>query len=56
VDFGGGAWGLCRASNTQPVLVLRCEARTEARLGEVRREIEQAVTASIRATMGDPAS
>jgi phosphomannomutase/phosphoglucomutase len=56
VDFGGGAWGLCRASNTQPVLVLRCEARTEARLSEVRREIEQAVTSSLRSAMGEPPS
>ncbi|MBU6375386.1 MAG: phosphomannomutase/phosphoglucomutase [Bdellovibrionales bacterium] len=32
----GDAWGLIRASNTQPVLVLRFEAPTEARLNEVR--------------------
>src|SRR6185295_18030472 len=31
VDFGDGAWGLCRASNTGPILVLRFEARTAAR-------------------------
>lgn len=31
VDFGDG-WGLVRASNTQPVLVVRCEARTRERL------------------------
>ncbi|MEO0206783.1 MAG: phosphomannomutase/phosphoglucomutase [candidate division WOR-3 bacterium] len=35
VDFGDG-WGLIRASNTQPVLVLRFEARTEARLNEIK--------------------
>jgi phosphomannomutase/phosphoglucomutase len=29
-------WGLLRASNTQPVLVLRFEATTEKRLGELR--------------------
>ncbi|MEJ7730843.1 MAG: hypothetical protein WKG00_16700 [Polyangiaceae bacterium] len=29
VDKGDGAWGLCRASNTQPVLVLRFEAKSE---------------------------
>ncbi len=34
-------WGLVRASNTQPVLVLRFEARTEERLLEIRRLIEQ---------------
>jgi phosphomannomutase/phosphoglucomutase len=35
VEFGDG-WGLLRASNTQPVLVLRFEARTAARLAEIR--------------------
>ena len=35
VEFGDG-WGLVRASNTQPVLVVRFEARTEARLVEIR--------------------
>ena len=29
--FGDGAWGLVRASNTGAVLVLRFEAKTEAR-------------------------
>ena len=33
--FGDG-WGLVRASNTQPVLVLRFEARTEERLEEIK--------------------
>ena len=33
-------WGLIRASNTQPVIVTRYEARTEARLNEIRAEIE----------------
>jgi phosphomannomutase/phosphoglucomutase len=35
VEFGDG-WGLVRASNTQPVVVVRFEARTEARLAEIR--------------------
>ena len=35
VLFDGG-WGLVRASNTQPVLVLRFEARDEALLQEIR--------------------
>lgn len=35
VDFDDG-WGLIRPSNTQPVLVLRFEARTEHRLEEIR--------------------
>jgi len=33
--FGDG-WGLVRASNTQPVLVLRFEAKTPERLDEIR--------------------
>ena len=37
--FDGG-WGLLRASNTQPVLAARYEADTDARLAEIRREIE----------------
>ena len=39
VLFGDG-WGLIRASNTQPILVLRFEARTERRLREIRDELE----------------
>ena len=35
VQFGDG-WGLIRASNTQPVLVLRFEARTPERLQEIQ--------------------
>ncbi len=34
-------WGLVRASNTQPVLVLRFEARDEKRLAEIRQLIEE---------------
>ena len=37
--FGDG-WGLIRASNTQPVLVARFEATSEARLTEIRNEVE----------------
>jgi phosphomannomutase/phosphoglucomutase len=37
--FGDG-WGLIRASNTQPVLVARYEARTAERRDEIRREVE----------------
>jgi len=43
VLFGDG-WGLVRASNTQPVLVMRFEARTEARL----KEIAETVLAKVR--------
>jgi phosphomannomutase/phosphoglucomutase len=39
VLFGDG-WGLIRASNTQPVLVLRFEARTPERLEEIEGEME----------------
>jgi phosphomannomutase/phosphoglucomutase len=39
VLFGDG-WGLLRTSNTQPVIVTRYEARTEARLKEIRRTME----------------
>ncbi len=37
--FGDG-WGLVRASNTQPVLVLRFEAKSEERLKEIRATVE----------------
>lgn len=36
----GDGWGLVRASNTQPVLVLRFEARTQERLDALRGEVE----------------
>ena len=39
VTFPDG-WGLIRASNTQPVLVLRFEAVTETRLKEIQSLIE----------------
>jgi phosphomannomutase/phosphoglucomutase len=39
VLFGDG-WGLIRASNTQPILVLRFEARTEQHLAAIRAEME----------------
>jgi phosphomannomutase/phosphoglucomutase len=37
--FDGG-WGLIRSSNTQPILVMRFEADSEKRLGEIRGEVE----------------
>jgi phosphomannomutase/phosphoglucomutase len=43
-------WGLVRASNTQPALVLRFEAETEQALGEYREKIE-GVVAGLRAHM-----
>jgi phosphomannomutase/phosphoglucomutase len=39
VLFDGG-WGLLRASNTQPVLVLRYEAKTDAQLDRIRETME----------------
>jgi phosphomannomutase/phosphoglucomutase len=42
VLFGEG-WGLVRASNTQPVLVMRFEARTPELLDKYRREVEAVV-------------
>jgi len=39
VLFGDG-WGLVRASNTQPVLVMRFEARTDERRDAIRAEME----------------
>jgi len=42
VLFGGG-WGLVRASNTQPVLVLRFEATSPELLAEYQQTVESAV-------------
>jgi phosphomannomutase / phosphoglucomutase len=42
VTFEDG-WGLCRASNTTPVLVLRFEAQTEERLHEIQKLIEDRI-------------
>jgi phosphomannomutase/phosphoglucomutase len=42
VTFTDG-WGLVRASNTQPVLTLRFEAETEARLNEIRDMVESEI-------------
>lgn len=39
VLFDGG-WGLVRASNTQPALVLRFEALSQERLAEIRSQVE----------------
>ncbi len=43
VLFGDG-WGLVRASNTQPILVLRFEAKTEERLEEIREIFKEKLT------------
>jgi len=49
IVFSDG-WGLLRASNTQPVLVMRFEADTETRLQEIRDLVEAKVT-EIRAAV-----
>jgi phosphomannomutase/phosphoglucomutase len=47
VNFGKG-WGLVRASNTQPVLVLRFEAQSPELLAEYRKLVEDAVAEAAR--------
>ncbi|WP_404298999.1 phosphomannomutase/phosphoglucomutase [Halomonas sp.] len=42
VDYPDG-WGLCRASNTTPVLVLRFEGKTEAALDRIRAQFAAAL-------------
>ena len=44
-SFAGG-WGLVRASNTQPALVMRCEASSPARLAEIRAAVEAHIAAA----------
>lgn len=46
VEFPDG-WGLVRASNTQPALVLRFEAQTKGRLEEIRLLIENELSAAM---------
>ncbi|MCX7817365.1 MAG: phosphomannomutase/phosphoglucomutase [Syntrophales bacterium] len=52
VQFIDG-WGLIRASNTQPVLVLRFEATTEERLRDIRRSIEYTLNEVMNAFIHD---
>ena len=51
VQFGDG-WGLVRASNTQPVLVLRFEAMTEKRLHEIKKLVEEKVHSAVSSLKG----
>jgi phosphomannomutase/phosphoglucomutase len=51
VKFEDG-WGLVRASNTQPVLVLRFEALTQDRLSEIRGLVEKKVQEAASALKG----
>jgi len=48
-------WGLVRASNTQPALVMRCEAATADRLAAIRSLIEAHIETARRA-VGIPSS
>lgn len=43
IEFDDG-WGLVRASNTSPVLVMRCEAESPERLVEIRKMIEDKIS------------
>jgi phosphomannomutase/phosphoglucomutase len=54
VTFPGG-WGLVRASNTGPVLVLRFEADTPARLREIQTLVETRLGAIIEEVKAQPA-
>jgi phosphomannomutase/phosphoglucomutase len=47
INFGKG-WGLVRASNTQPVLVLRFEAQSPELLADYRKLVEDAVAEASR--------
>jgi phosphomannomutase/phosphoglucomutase len=51
IDFGDG-WGLVRASNTTPLLVLRFEADTEPRVAELRALVEGKVRETMKAVIG----
>jgi phosphomannomutase/phosphoglucomutase len=44
VLFPGGGWGLVRASNTNPYLTLRFEARTEGEIAEMKRIVYGALS------------
>jgi phosphomannomutase/phosphoglucomutase len=51
VKFDDG-WGLLRASNTQPVLVLRFEALTEKRLQDIKKLVEDRVQSAVSSLKG----
>ena len=48
ISFPGASsapkWGLVRASNTGPILVMRFEAGTPEELAQIRSEVERVVT------------
>ena len=43
VLFPGGGWGLVRASNTNPYLTLRFEAKSEQEIADMKRVIYDAL-------------
>ena len=45
-SFDGG-WGLVRASNTQPAVVMRCEASSAERLAEIKATMESLIAAHV---------
>lgn len=47
ISFNDG-WGLVRASNTGPALVLRFEAKTKERLDEIKQEVEGVIVDASR--------
>jgi phosphomannomutase/phosphoglucomutase len=51
VEFDDG-WGLVRASNTQPALVLRFEALSEKRLQEIKKLVENKVQTAVARLKG----
>ena len=54
--FGEGAWGLVRASNTQPVLVLRFEAKDVETRDRIRATVEAVVADAREAEVGTAAT
>lgn len=47
-------WGLLRASNTQPVIVMRFEAQTETLLNEIKNQFEQALIEAAKKVGHEP--
>lgn len=52
VNFGDG-WALVRASNTQPALVMRFEAESEASLKKIQAFVEEKLEETIRKVKGE---
>ena len=52
-SFDGG-WGLLRASNTQPALVMRVEAKSADRLAEIKAVLDRHLAAAIESGRSSP--